>query len=414
MRPILIPTLILSLAALSACDETPAPAKTSPVVETDATTGSESQPSAEPAAPQEVQAPVDPPAQPEATEPESRAEQLADEALARPKLSRVIRKFMLEAEGLEPLMETQAAREFLAEVPELPEIQPRRIFVRQSAVPDGISEAEFQMLSDEIKDQLIAQDIGMTKYYQTIYGSPLAYARPLDIAAGAAGWESFNEKKIFDFGYGQIGQLRLLAQCGADVTGIESSSLISAMYTLPGDTGEITGGSGANGSLRLFQGYWPAGQFARENVGTGYDLIMARNVLRKGPMDLENVDVRPELRVRLRTTHEMFLARTNQALKTGGYAIVYNIGGAGPELWEQFPASDFSCPFTREQWEAAGFELLALNEADDEPARKIGKALFLDRGANGISLETNLYAQYTLARKVRETPIPGVAPGADD
>ncbi len=431
MRPILFPLFplfALVFAAMGACDQEPVIDDAAPVVE------AQSEPASEPAS-EQVPDPIaelipdplpervaEPASEPESAPPVAEPSEPVAEAVAQPAAkepdrrsrSRVIRRFMLEAEGLMPLMETDAAREFLAEVPELPEIQSRLIFVRQGIVPDAVSEAEFQMLPDEFKAALRPQKIDITKYYQTIYGSPLAYARPLDVIAAIAEWDSFNDKKILDFGYGQIGQLRLLAQCGADVTGIELSSLISAMYTLPGDTGKMTGASGNTGSLRLLHGAWPAGQIARERVAGAYDLIMARNVLRKGPMDRANKDVRPELRVHLRTSNEMFLARMNEALKMGAYALVYNIGGAGPELWEQFPASDFSCPFTREQWESAGFELIALNQVDDEPMRKAAKALFLDRGPDGINLETNLYAQYTIAKKVREATIPGAEIETDD
>jgi len=417
MRPNLLATslTLLALAGAGACEAQPASS------EARAETRADPVPSTEVIAVAQTTEAQPTEAQPvEARAEEAQVEETqgtAQEAPAaqpdRRNRSRVIRRYMLEAEGLMPLIETDAVRQFLAEVRELPEIRTRRIYVYQSATPSAIPALEFEMAPEHIKAALKPQNIDITKYYQTVYGSPLAYARPLDLLAGVAEWDSFNSKKILDFGYGQIGQLRLLAQTGADVTGIESSTMISSIYTLPDDTGEIAGASGNTGSIALHQGYWPAGQFAREKVGTGYDLIMARNVLRKGPMDLD-VQVRPELRVRLRSSNEMFLARTNEALNMGGYALVYNIGGAGPELWEQFPASDFSCPFTTEQWEAAGFELIANNMDDDEPMREVAKALFLDRGPNGINLETQMYATYTIARKVREATIPGTEPEASD
>lgn len=420
MNPTVLTIAAAALLGLTACDEEPNPASAPDVEQTSAPAES-SDPA--PADPPAVSDPVPAPSPEATTDPDQPAPGAAVEAqpttsepadTPRVNKSRVVRRFELEAEGIMPLLETDAVREFLGQVTLLENVPTRRIYVRQAAVPDAVTEAEFHMLPAQMQNALRPMVIDTPKYYQTIYGSPLGYARPLDLAASAAGWDAFEGKKIFDFGYGQLGQLRLLAHCGADVTGIESSSMISAMYTLPGDTGEFTGTQGKTGNLRLLQGYWPAGQIARERVGTGYDLIMSRNVLRKGPMDPES-EARPELRVSLRTSFEMYLARANEALNMGGLMIVYNIGGAGPELWEQFPASDFSCPFTREQWEAAGFELVAFNEVDDEPMRKVAKALFLDRGANGINLETNLYAQYTLARKVREATIPGQEqPGTDD
>ncbi|HTE06653.1 MAG TPA: hypothetical protein VK824_10685, partial [Planctomycetota bacterium] len=64
------------------------------------------------------------------------------------------------------------------------------------------------------------------------------------------------------------------------------------------------------------------------------------------------------------------------------------------EPW--LPWSDGRSPFTREQWEAAGFELLALDTVDHAAARAQGVAL---GWGSADEMEHGIFAWYTLARR---------------
>src|SRR5438132_4960834 len=107
-------------------------------------------------------------------------------------------------------------------------------------------------------------------YYTTRYGTPLAYARPLEVLAGA-GFTDVAGKRLVDFGYGGIGQLLMLASLGAGAVGIDVDPLLRAMYA------ERDGRFG-DGSLRTLDGRWPTDAPVRAAVGGGYDLLLSKNV----------------------------------------------------------------------------------------------------------------------------------------
>ena len=65
-------------------------------------------------------------------------------------------------------------------------------------------------------------------------GSPLSYARPLDILF-SKGLALPQGAKALDFGHGYIGHLRLLATMGVDATGVDVDPLLTALYGEPGD-----------------------------------------------------------------------------------------------------------------------------------------------------------------------------------
>ena len=59
------------------------------------------------------------------------------------------------------------------------------------------------------------KEVDEALYYDARNGSPLAYARPIDLLE----MDLVKGRKILDFGFGAVGQLRLLAGLGADVVG---------------------------------------------------------------------------------------------------------------------------------------------------------------------------------------------------
>ncbi len=61
------------------------------------------------------------------------------------------------------------------------------------------------------------------------YGSPLAYARLLDLAE-SHGFREPKGAKVFDFGYGSIGHLQMLARCGAYATAVDVDPILPKLY----------------------------------------------------------------------------------------------------------------------------------------------------------------------------------------
>lgn len=272
-----------------------------------------------------------------------------------PQPERVVAQLEREAARLRPLVKTDAVRALLDAVPKLPEPNARTIY-RSSDKSRAYSAREYAALGDEAKADLTPRTFGPQFYYYTGYGSPLIYARPLDVIAETAGWagaDGFKGKRVLDFGYGLIGHLRLLALRGADVTGIEVEPVLRALYSEPGDTGEIDGGERMRGRLRVLDGRWPADEKLAAEVreGGGYDLIISKNVLKRGYIHpAREVDER--YLVKLGVDDEAFVRAMHEALKPGGYAMIYNISPAqNPGDKSYLPHADGRCPFSRELFE---------------------------------------------------------------
>src|SRR5262245_2477947 len=162
-----------------------------------------------------------------------------------------VEQLQAEAKALAPLCKTPLARGFLTAVPKLPSVQPRTVY-RDSARTRAWSAREAEQLPDSTRAKLVARTLDEKFYYDTRYGSPLAYARALEVL-GQNGVKSVKGLRVADFGCGMLGQLRLLAENGATTIGIDVDPLLPALYSESGDQGAV----GA-GSVTLATGQWPA------------------------------------------------------------------------------------------------------------------------------------------------------------
>jgi hypothetical protein len=304
-----------------------------------------------------------------------------------------------EAVALRALHQTPLVRDFLAATDRLPTVAPRTVAF-DSARTRYWTPTELAALPEAERAALITRTLGESFYYNTRYGTPLAYARPLEILAqselkGVAG------KKLVDFGYGTIGHLRLLASLGADVTGIEVDPLLEVFYSEASDLGEIAARRGS-GRLRLLTGQWPAEAAIVSAAGEGYDLFISKNTLKNGYIHpAEPVD--PRRLVHLGVSDSTYVGALFELLKPGGLAMIYNLCPApAPPGKPYIPWADGRCPFPRPMLEAAGFEVIAFDRDDSEAARKMGHALAWDSPEGGkMDLANDLFATYTLVRRPR-------------
>ena len=305
-----------------------------------------------------------------------------------------------EAKALEPLVASRLAHDFLKATVDLPAVAPCSIYA-DKAKQNYFNEAEFRSLSEPRRQALDSVPVDETFYYTTKYGSPLAYARPLDLL-GQSGWDGVAGRKILDFGYGGIGQLRLLAALGADVTGVDVDPLLRALYAVPEDQAVKKHREGTSGRIRLINGRFPAEDAVRAAVGDGYDLIMSKNTLKKGYVHPERpVDKRRLLN--LNVEDDAFLKVIHAALKPGGRILIYNISPApSPPDRPYKNWADGRCPFPKESWEKAGFRVVAFDRDDSERIRLIAHALGWDRGEAPIDLKTDVFALYSLFQKPEE------------
>jgi SAM-dependent methyltransferase len=303
-----------------------------------------------------------------------------------------------EARALEPLVVSRTGRDFLKAAILLPAVAPRTLYV-DKAKQNYFTEAESQALDQVRRQALDPIPVDETFYYTTKYGSPLAYARPIDLL-GAAGLESVAGKKILDFGYGTIGHLRLLATLGADVTGVDVDPLLRPLYGTKGDMDVARNPQGIQGRIRLIHGRFPSDQAVAQAVGTGYDLIISKNTLKKGYVHPERPVEKRRL-LNLDVDDRVFVEAIHTALKRGGRILIYNIcpapspPGAPYKNW-----ADGRCPFPEKTWESAGFRKIAFDLDDSSSIRRVAHVLGWDRGEAPMDLQNDVFALYSLFEKL--------------
>lgn len=309
-----------------------------------------------------------------------------------------------QAESLATCVSSDIAKQFLAAVPTLPSVAPRVVYVNKQ-LRQYLSEAEYAAASDSGKTGFEKRELDEGFYYFTRYGTPLAFARALDLV-GQAGMKSLDGTRIADFGFGSIGHLKLLAANGADVVGIEVDPLLKLLYSQPGDVGDIprapNAGAGKAGHLTLAFGSFPSDSATRATVGSGYDLFISKNTLKHGYIHPER-EVDPRMLVHLGVDDSTYVRTIYDLLKPGGYFMIYNLHPkrltpeelAAPDA-KYLPWSDGRCPFTRELLEQVGFTVLGYNVDDTEPARAMGNRFGWNKDMN---YETDMYGQYTLMKK---------------
>jgi len=304
-----------------------------------------------------------------------------------------------DARALAPLVHSRLARSFLAATAELPRVTPRVVW-RDSARTHAWTDAEAQALPDTARARLVRRELDESFYWNTRYGSPLAYARPLEILA-THGMNSVRGTRVADFGCGMLGQLRLLALGGADATGIDVDPLLRALYSEPGDQGEVRGATAPAGEVRVVTGQWPATEEIRAEVGDGYDLFLSKNTLKNGYLHpAESVD--PRMLVHLGVSDSDYVAQLYCSVKPGGRVLIYNLCPApAPPGKPYIPWADGRCPFPAAMWRAAGFRVVEFDQDDTPAAREMGHALGWDRGSSPMDLEHDLFATWSLFEKPR-------------
>jgi SAM-dependent methyltransferase len=302
-----------------------------------------------------------------------------------------------EAAALRSFVKTPLAGSFLDAVGLLPAI-PTRHFLRNKERTHYYTTAEADKLEASARQALESVELDGVFYYTTRYGTPLAYARPLDLIAGA-GLGDLSGKRVLDFGYGTIGHLKLMAAMGAEATGVEVDPMLQILYSQPGDQGpmpRVKGTAGKEGTVRLVHGQFPADAQVVKEVGEGYDLFLSKNVLKNGYIHpAQPVD--PRRLVHLGVDDAAFVKQVARILRPGGLAMIYNLHPPeAPPGKPYIPWADGRCPFARALWEGAGLRVLAFDVDDSAAVRAM--ALALGWGKT-MDPEKDLFATYTLVAK---------------
>lgn len=284
----------------------------------------------------------------------------------------IVEALQAEAKRLSEFTTGAIGKQFVAAADHLPPAAIRTIYKRS----DGtfISAAERQNLPENEREAVSAVEVPAKSYYLTRYGTPLAYSRAIDLVGNRSGWEELRGKKILDFGYGGIGQLKLLAACGADAVGVDVDSFLEALYSSGEDRGALESVP-RSGTVTLIRGRWPSSEQVREEVGEGYDLFVSKNTLKSGYIHPER-PVEKRFLVELGVTDEQFVNQMFQVLKPGGWAIIYNLyPPQSPPDERYLPWATGRCPFERPLLERVGFRVVTWNQDDTKAAREMAGLL---------------------------------------
>lgn len=310
---------------------------------------------------------------------------------------------MSDAERVRPLVRSGPAKAFLDGARLLPDARPLTLYLRKSE-RRWITAEEYARLDPAGREGFEERRLDENFYFETRYGSPVAYARALDVI-GSCGAEppmvTLNGARIMDFGCGGLGPARMMAAGGARVLGVDVDPMLGALYSRPEDQGAVpTLEPGGGGSIRLALGNWPASEDARKAVAAGgpYDLIISKNTLKAGYVHPSR-DVDPRMLLNLEVSDEAFVKALFDALAPGGLAVIYNICPAPAGPGEKYiPWAEGRCPFAREVLEKQGFRVLKFDEADDDAARAMFEALGYPTKKPDTG-EDDIFAWFTIAQR---------------
>ena len=316
-----------------------------------------------------------------------------------------------EAERVAEVCDAPAVADWLSRAAELPvpeevvlHIGPRRQggMDREVFTQEGLEELMAEPGATPRSD-LRTIPFGPNRYYATSYGTPIAYAPMLQHVAealAARGADSFAGMKVLDFGYGQLGQMAMLARCGAEVHGVEVDPMVHTLYEVSGAAGQVQSDDGRIGSVHLHMGEWFGDDALRGEVGSGFDLMLFRNVLKKGYVTpdeaMEGFDP-----IDVGGSPERGAEIIAGALAPGGLAIIYNLG-SGPHVRDDGSynnQADVRDPFGQDAWEAAGLEIIAFEADGSALMRETGVAIGWAATVEELAL---LNARYTIVRRASE------------
>lgn len=281
------------------------------------------------------------------------------------------------ATRLEPALEAPWVKEWLKGVDQLQPVKPATWYC---------SKDKQHCTPMDPKNPAFPPRVADDEFVYARITDPLGYGRPFEVLA-AAGFDP-KGKKVLDFGYGNLGQLLMLAPLGVEVHGIEIDAL------LPLATGHLVGRVGGKGLLVLHHGFFASDARLVKEVGTGFDLFLSKNTLKRGyvhPAEPKGAQGQIDLGLE----DQQLLALVFSMLKPGGSFFIYNLAPAQGRPY--LPMADGRCPWSRELLQAAGFEVVAYDSDDSVKARQMGHLLEWDSG--GEDLKKTLFATYTLLRR---------------
>lgn len=315
----------------------------------------------------------------------------ATAAPANDTIGATVSRLTTEAASLPPLHKTRWAVEYVASVSQLVPISPRRLYAspdRRVYLSDLEARAQKQAASATVQEW-----VDEAGYYTGSLGSPLFHARLIDLIAEGQ-LAKLAGKRSLELYPTAIGPLRLLAGTGLDAVGVSPSPKLRALYSQPGDQGPVKlPGRDVSGRVTLVTGSFPADPAVRAQVGSGFEFVLAKNVLKRGYIHPTG-EVSPDSLMNLGMPEADYLRGLRDTLRPGGRLLVYNLcPGPNPAFYD--PEADCRNPWSRADWQAAGFVVRDYERNDTEAARQYAVALGFDKPPIAVPID-NLYAIYSL------------------
>jgi hypothetical protein len=299
-------------------------------------------------------------------------------------LDSVRAEIVAQARAMEPLVQTRLAKDWLRAAERLPAVRPRTLYRDQA---NGVWSRH---PGDGLQPFEATEDL----YYMANQRSPVAFARAIDLA-GRHALRSWAGRRILNFGYGGIGQLKMMAWNGAEAIGVDTDPMLKALYGWPGDSGEF-----GSGHVRLLHGRWPGQVAVREGVGGHLHLFLSMGALSGGSVRWGR-SANPEAGVGIGINGETFLRLLHDALRPDGVAIIYNLCPPCAGQGRTGHVADGRNPFPQRMWEEAGFEVVAFDSDDSAFARTMARALGWHKGAQAVDSDNGLSAWFSVLRKPR-------------
>ncbi len=303
-----------------------------------------------------------------------------------------VARIRADAIKLAPALRTDLARRYVAGAPRLPPVKTRIVY----RTPDrtrAFDEAEAAALPASDRAALRRFVADEEFQYAGQWGSPLAYALPLEVL-GANGVSEFINWRVLDFGYGDLGHLQLFAAMGAEAVGVDVDPLLPLLYG-------TRQGAFEPGRVALVDGRWPADSAVRAAAAGPFDLIISKNVLKNGFIHPAE-PLPPQRRVDLGVDEEGFVRAVWEALRPGGRFLIYNICPApAPPGKPYIPWADGHSPFNCDQFEKVGFVVKSFDVDDSANARALAHTLGWDQPPEPMDIQNDLFALYTLVEKPR-------------
>ncbi len=303
-----------------------------------------------------------------------------------PEVGDPLEQLRLDARTLAPLMKTEQGRAFLKAADALTAPSPRTLWLdERTGAVSRVEVAGAHLMT--------AAEVG-AYFYSTRYGSPLAYARAVDLL-GQDGVRFEAGQRLVDFGFGTIGPLRLFASLGLDALGVDVGPWLAELYSEPTDQGPFR-----QGAVHYALGRFPAEPQVVSAVGQGLHVFIAKNTLKKGYVHPDRPPGRPEWVLSLGASDEVFLRAVHDALEPHGRFLIYNICPKPTPEGKPFVTwSDGRSPFSKAAYEAAGFRVKAFDVDDTEFVRELGHRLRWDVGEGAMDLKGDLSVLYTLLER---------------